>query len=201
MTGPGKFVVFEGGEGSGKSTQAARVADAHGALLTRQPGGTEIGASIRELLLSNTTVGLSDRAEALLMAADKAQHVDELIRPALESGRDVVCDRYIASSMAYQGAGRQLGVDRIIELSKFAVGDVLPDVVLLLDVPVDVGLGRIEGEHDRLEQQQRDFHERVRDTYLKLAEGHDYWVRIDASQPVDAVAAAVDQALRERLGW
>jgi len=197
----GQFVVFEGGEGSGKSTQATRVAAARGALLTRQPGGTELGASIRALLLGTETVGLSDRAEALLMAADRAQHVDEMIRPALEQGRDVVCDRYVGSSLAYQGAGRELGVDAVAALSAFAIDGVEPDVVLLLDVPVDVGLGRIDGEPDRLEKLARDFHERVRATYRSLAEAHSSWVLIDATQPVEAVAAAVDAALDERLGW
>lgn len=196
-----RFVVFEGGEGSGKSTQAKRIAAARDALLTRQPGGTEIGASIRALLLGNATVGLSDRAEALLMAADRAQHVHELIRPSLDAGRDVVCDRYVGSSLAYQGAGRELGVDQVRALSTFAIDGAEPDLVLLLDVPVDVGLGRIDGEPDRLEKLAREFHERVRAAYLALAAADPTWVVIDATQSVDEVANAVDAALRDRLGW
>lgn len=198
----GIFVAFEGGEGSGKSTQARRVADAHDALLTRQPGGTEIGASIRELLLSTDTEGLSVRAEALLMAADRAQHVDELIRPTLGSGRHVVCDRYLASSLAYQGAGRDLGEDAVGALSAFAVDGLMPDLILLLDVPVDVGLSRIDSAPDRLESLGAGFHERVRQSFLRQASADpDRWVVIDATQTLDEVTAAVDASLSERLGW
>ncbi|HAY69484.1 MAG: dTMP kinase [Acidimicrobiaceae bacterium] len=198
----GRFIAFEGGEGSGKSTQARRVAEARGALLTRQPGGTEIGASIRELLLSPDTTGLSDRAEALLMAADRAQHVDQMIRPALEAGQDVICDRYVSSSLAYQGAGRALGIDAVLGLSEFAVGDTWPDVNVLLDVPASVGLARIDGPPDRLEQQGVGFHERVRETFLALAATNpDRWLVIDGTQPVAAVAAELDAGLHERFGW
>lgn len=201
MTGRGRFIAFEGGEGSGKSTQARRVAEARNALLTRQPGGTEIGASIRELLLSPSTAGLSDRAEALLMAADRAQHVEEMIEPALKSGRDVVCDRYVSSSLAYQGAGRKLGVESVLTLSQFAVGDTWPDLNVLLDVPVEVGLGRIDGPPDRLEQIGDGFHERVRQTFLALAAADaQRWIVIDGTQPVDDVAAQIDTALADRLG-
>lgn len=196
---PGRLIVFEGGEGSGKSTQAARVADRLDAVLTRQPGGTEIGASIREMLLSTSTTGLSDRAEALLMAADRAQHVDELIRPTLQSGRDVVCDRYFASSIAYQGAARGLGIDEVRALSMFAVGEVLPNLVVLLDVPVELGLGRSTGATDRFEMQDVGFHQRVRETFVALSASEPNWAVVDATASVDEVAAAVDAAL-ERLG-
>lgn len=198
----GRFIAFEGGEGSGKSTQARRVAQARNALLTRQPGGTDIGASIRELLLSPETAGLGDRAEALLMAADRAQHVSETIRPALAKGQDVVCDRYVSSSLAYQGAGRELGIEDVLALSEFAVDGVWPDVNVLLDVPVEVGLGRIDGPPDRLEQQGIGFHERVRQTFLDLASASpDVWVVIDATQPIEMVAKELDEALVERFGW
>ena len=198
----GRFIAFEGGEGSGKSTQARRIAEARGALLTRQPGGTEIGSSIRKLLLSPDTKGLSDRAEALLMAADRAQHVEELIAPALAAGRDVICDRYVSSSLAYQGAGRGLGIDQVLALSSFAVGDTWPDLNVLLDVPVDVGLGRIDGPPDRLERVGDGFHDRVRDTFRALAAASpENWLVIDAAQPVDIVAAELDAALQERFAW
>lgn len=197
-----RFIVFEGGEGSGKSTQARRIADARDALLTRQPGGTEIGASIRQLLLSPQTTHLSDRAEALLMAADRAQHVEELIRPTLVAGRDVVCDRYVGSSLAYQGAGRGLGVDAVRSLSEFAVDGMWPDLTVLLDVPPAIGLGRIGGEPDRLERLGIEFHERVRAMYLDLAAAAPQaWLVIDATQPIDAVSSTLDAALRERFGW
>lgn len=198
----GRFIVFEGGEGSGKSTQAERVAVASGALLTRQPGGTAIGASIRELLLSPTSTGLSSRAEALLMAADRAQHVEQTIRPTLDAGRDVVCDRYVASSLAYQGAGRSLGVDAVRTLSDFAVQGTWPDLTILIDVPVEVGLGRLDGPPDRIEQQEVEFHHRVRQTFLALAgAAPDTWLVVDGSHDLDRVSAAVDEGLRDRLGW
>jgi dTMP kinase len=171
-------------------------------LLTRQPGGTEIGASIRELLLSTDTEGLSLRAEALLMAADRAQHVEELIRPTLDAGRHVVCDRYLASSLAYQGAGRELGEPEVRALSAFAVDGLLPDLILLLDVPAEVGLGRIDSAPDRLESLGGGFHDRVRASFLSQATADPQrWLVIDGTQPLDAVTAAVDAALQERLGW
>jgi len=198
----GWFIAFEGGEGSGKSTQARRIATARGALLTRQPGGTEIGASIREVLLSPDTAGLSDRAEALLMAADRAQHVDEMIRPALVTGQDVICDRYVSSSLAYQGAGRMLGIEQVRALSAFAVGDTWPDLNVLLDVPVDVGLARLGGPPDRLEQLDRGFHERVRQTFLDMASATpEHWLVVDGTQPLEQVSARVDAALIARFSW
>lgn len=199
------FVTFEGGDGSGKSTQSRRVAERRGALLTRQPGGTAVGGSIRELLLDPATKGLSLRAEALLMAADRAQHVDEVIRPALNGGIDVVCDRYMASSLAYQGAGRQLGIERVGVLSEFAIDGVVPDLTVLLDVPADVGQARVNAASDRpdrLESLGTKFHNRVRQAFLDLAEqSPDRWVVVDATMAVEAVAAAVDAAVSERLGW
>lgn len=198
----GTFVVFEGGEGSGKSTQAALLAERTGAVLTRQPGGTSIGMRIRELLLSPDTVGLSDRAEALLMAADRAQHVAELIEPTLASGGDVICDRFMASSLAYQGAGRSLGVDAVAELSLFAIDGLTPDVVFLLDVPVDVSRSRVGDVQDRLERLDDDFHQRVRTTFNALAAEHsDHWVVIDGTRPVDEVTALIDTVMHERFGW
>ncbi len=191
----GRLIVFEGGEGSGKSTQAARIAADRNALLTRQPGGTEVGASIRELLLSTNTVGLSARAEALLMAADRAQHVEELIAPTLQSGRDVVCDRYFGSSIAYQGAGRGLGAEAVLPLSLFAVDGVLPDLVVLLDVPADIGLARSVGDVDRFEAQDLAFHETVRASFLEQADANATWVVVDATGSLEQVATAVDAAL------
>ena len=198
----GRFISFEGGEGSGKSTQAHRVARARGALLTHQPGGTDIGASIRQLLLSTDTAGLTYRAEALLMAADRAQHVEELIRPTLATGQDVICDRYVASSLAYQGAGRELGIEEVLGLSAFAVDGLWPELTVLLDVPVDVGFARLNGTPDRLEQQDRDFHERVRAAYLEMAGTQsDRWVIIDATASTDTVTSELDAVLRARFGW
>ena len=198
----GVFITFEGGEGSGKSTQARRLAELHGALLTRQPGGTEIGAQIRELLLSPDTHGLSLRAEALLMAADRAQHVLELIEPTLATGTHVICDRYMASSIAYQGAGRALGVDEVGALSAFAIDGLVPDLTVLLDVPAEVGLARIDGPPDRLEQLDIDFHNKVRQCFIELAKADpDRWFVADATQPIEAISAQLDALVAERFGW
>lgn len=195
-------MVFEGGEGSGKSTQASLLAERSGALLTRQPGGSEIGLRIRELLLSPETVGLDSRAEALLMAADRAQHVAQVIRPTLDGGRDVICDRYLASSLAYQGAGRELGVPAVLALSQFAVDGVYPDVVFLLDVPVDVSRARLAGDHDRLEREPDAFHQRVRQSFLDLAAGHaDRWVTLDGTAPPDELQRQIADTLHERFDW
>ena len=130
----GRFVVFEGGEGSGKSTQARLLAERWGALLTFEPGATELGARLRKILLDPATTDLDPRAEALLMAADRAHHVATTIRPALLRGRDVVCDRYVGSSLAYQGYARGLGVEEVAELSAFATEGLVPDLVVLLEV-------------------------------------------------------------------
>lgn len=197
----GVFITFEGGEGSGKSTQARRLADVHGALLTRQPGGTEIGAQIRELLLSPDTTGLSLRAEALLMAADRAQHVDELIEPTLAAGTNVICDRYMASSIAYQGAGRELGA-AVGALSEFAINGLVPDLTVLLDLPAEVGLARIDGPPDRLEQLDIDFHSRVRQCFVDLAQADpDRWFVADATQPIEVISAQLDALVADRFGW
>lgn len=168
-------MAFEGGDGAGKSTQLGLLADALRAagrhvVLTRQPGGTPLGGQIRELVLHGGHVG--PRAEALLYAADKAQHVDELVRPALQRGEDVITDRYTDSSIAYQGAGRELGSDEIRRLLDWAVDGLFPDLTIVLDVPASVGRAR-RGDrgagHDRIEREADDFHERVRRHFLDLA--------------------------------
>lgn len=194
----GCFIVFEGGEGSGKSTQAAIIAKQRDALLTRQPGGTQVGRSIRDLLLhekqSHGEV-VASRAEALLMAADRAHHVQYLIEPALAAGRDVICDRFMGSSLAYQGGGRQLNIDEIAALSTFAIGDTKADLTILIDVPVELGMERIGADRDKLESLGFAFHQRVRDTYLTLAKKLDNWVVIDGTSPVAQVTEAVNEAI------
>lgn len=198
--GRGWFVVFEGGEGSGKSTQAAILASRTGALLTHQPGATVLGARLRELLLGGEAGDLADRSEALLMAADRAQHVDEVIRPALEAGRAVVCDRYIGSSVAYQGHGRGLDPEEVARISHFAVDGLLPDLVIYLKVDPQVSSIRTGGPTDRIEAAGADFHRRVAQGFDSQA-GADprRWVVIDGSGTVDAVAEMVTEALAERL--
>ena len=169
----GRFIAFEGGEASGKSTQAARVASALDAVLTREPGGTELGRHLRELVLGSGLQATVDaRSEALLLAADRAQHVASVIGPALRAGRDVVTDRYAGSSLAYQGYGRGLPIAEVHHLSDWASGGLWPDLVVLLDVPADVAASRLAASGvgpDRLEAAGDEFHQRVVDGFRALA--------------------------------
>lgn len=197
----GRLIVFEGGEASGKSTQAARLAERLGARLTREPGGTSLGAQLRALLLDHSELQVHPRAEALLMAADRAQHVTEVVEPALAAGEDVVCDRFVGSSLAYQGFGRGLPVDEVGRLSWFATGGLQPDLVILLDVAPDVASSRIERAPDRIETAGTQFHARVRAGYLALAEADPQtWVVIDGARPPDEVTHTVTAAVDQRLG-
>lgn len=198
----GRFVVFEGGEGSGKSTQARRLADRWGALLTFEPGGTEVGQQLREILLSPETGDLDPRAEALLMAADRAHHVATKIRPALNRGKDVVCDRFVGSSLAYQGYARDLGIEEVRALSTFATDGLVPDLVLLMVVPPEEAGSRLAaaGKPDRLEAAGDEFHRKVAEAYLILAaHDPDRWVVIDGSGTVDEVEGRVLEAVAARL--
>lgn len=203
-TAPGLFLCFEGGDGAGKSTQVRLLTEhltARGGdvLVTRQPGGTELGARIRELVLHGDHV--SPRAEALLFAADKAHHVDELIRPALAAGRVVITDRYTDSSIAYQGAGRDLGAEEIRELQHWAVGGLFPDLTVVLDVSPEVGRARRGDVHDRLESEADAFHAAVRQGFLDLAERDpDRYLVIDAGLPPDEIHALVVVGLDALLG-
>ena len=198
----GRFVVFEGGEGSGKSTQARLLAERWGALLTFEPGGTDVGQRLREILLSPETGDLDPRAEALLMAADRAHHVATLIRPALNRGKDVVCGRFVGSSLAYQGYGRDLGIEEVQALSTFATDGLVPDLVVLLVVPPEVAGVRLAaaGKPDRLEAAGDEFHRRVAEAYLMLAaHDPDRWVAVDGSGTVDEVEARVLEAVEAKL--
>jgi dTMP kinase len=198
----GRFVVFEGGEGSGKSTQARLLAERWGAELTFEPGDTEVGARLRAILLDPATGDLDPRAEALLMAADRAHHVATRIRPALHRGRDVVCDRFVGSSIAYQGYGRGLGVDGVASLSAFATDGLVPDLVVLLVVPPAEAATRLvaAGAPDRLEAAGEAFHRRVAEGYLALAAADpDRWVVVDGAGTIDDVAGRVRTTVDERL--
>ncbi len=200
MNGPrGRLIALEGIDGCGKSTQARLLADRLGVVPTFEPGATPLGASLRALLLDRDGHSVAARAEALLMAADRAQHVADVITPALEAGRWVVTDRYSASTLAYQGYGRGLDRDELEALVGWATGGLRPDLTLLFDLPVSVAASRRRGDHDgddRMEAEGLAFQQRVADGYLALAaEGRDPWIVIDATGPVGDVATAVWDAV------
>ena len=194
----GYFIAFEGGEGTGKSTQAAMLAESlrargHDVVVTFEPGATSVGRRLREILLDRRSVGMSPRTEALLYAADRAQHVTEVVRPALARGAVVISDRYVDSSLAYQAAGRDLDEREVRQLSRWATRGLTPDLTLLLDVDPAIGLARATGPGDRLEAEALAFHERVRTQFLDLARRgrHRYLVIDVTTADVAAVHAAV----------
>lgn len=202
------FVALEGPEGGGKSTQARHLhaaLDARGydALLTREPGGTPIGEAIRAIVLADHEHGITAETEALLYMAARAQHVADVIAPALAAGKIVICDRYIDSTLAYQGAGRGLSIASLHRLQEFAGRGICPDLTILLDVPVDVGLTRKvrSGEAlNRLDTDEHGFHERVRAWFLEAARADpDRWRVIDATAPRIVVEQAVRDAVLRRL--
>lgn len=199
----GVFIAIEGGDGAGKSTQARllakRLRDAgREVVLTYEPGDTRIGPDVRRLVLDVASEGLDARAEALLYAADRAEHVATMIRPALERGAVVITDRYIDSSITYQGVGRGLGVDEIAALSAFATDGLLPDLTVVLDVTEDVRRPRIAGMGDRLEREAAEFHETVRQAYLRRAAADpDRYLVVDASQPPDELADVIAERVEK----
>ena len=204
---PGTFITIEGGEGAGKSTIMRRVAAwlderGHRVVSTREPGGTELAEKLRAILLDRNTVGLAGQAELLLMFAARAQHLAELIRPALERGETVLCDRFTDATWAYQGGGRGLPREDIATLERLVHSDLQPDLTLLLDLPVEQGLQRASrrGAADRFEKESAEFLERVREAYLeRAAAAPQRFVRVDAAGSVEAVWAQVERALQERF--
>ena len=192
----GCFVALEGGEGAGKSTQARKLeqwlrAEGYDVLLTHEPGDTAIGAKLRQIVLDPATGDISPRTEALLYAADKAEHVDTVLAPALARGAVVVTDRYVDSTLAYQGAGRAL-VDRDVErIARWATGDLRPNLTVVLDLPPQQGLSRFE-ERDRIEGESVEFHERVREMFLQLATGQpEHYLVLDGRKPVQEISAEI----------
>jgi len=195
----GLFITLEGGDGSGKTTQAGLleawlVESGRSVVRTREPGGTDLGLELREIVLHRRG-HIAPRAEALLYAADRAHHVETLVRPALERGDVVLQDRYIDSSVAYQGAGRVLGGDEIRSLSEWAVDGLAPDLTVLLDLDEAEGRRRLDSartEYDRLESEKSDFHARVRAAYLAVAESEpERFVVVDASLPQAEIASLI----------
>jgi len=198
----GRLIALEGGEASGKSTQARLLAARLGAVLTREPGATSLGRRIRDMVLDPDTGDLDPRAEALLMAADRAQHVLEVVAPALADGRDVVTDRYSGSTLAYQGYGRGLDVADLARLSGWASRGLEPQLVVLLDVAPAVTEDRqVDRSLDRLEATGRSFHDRVRDGYRALAAADpDRWAVVDGAGTEDEVAGRVWRVVSDRAG-
>ena len=202
MTAPGRFIVLEGGDATGKTTQAALLAarlreQGREVVQTFEPGGPALGGSLRRLLLDGEGT-VEPEAEALLMAADRAQHVLEVVRPSLGRGDWVVSDRFMPSSLAYQGVGRGLGVPTIEIVNGIATGGLEPDLVVVLDLPPEVATERFGAARDRLEEEDDAFRLAVHEAYRDLA-GSRGWVLLDASGPVDDVAARVWAAVTEHL--
>jgi dTMP kinase len=211
ITERGVFIALEGGEGAGKSTQARLLGDwleklGHRVLLTREPGGTDVGGLLRRIVLDHATGNLSPRAEALIYAADKAEHVDEVVLPALAEGMVVVTDRYVDSTLAYQGAGRAIEVSELEQMARWATSDLRPHLTVVLDVEPATGLGRT-GDHDRIEAEPLEFHQRVREHFLALAAADpEHYLVLpadgDAQELHEAVRAAVEpwlgQATQEK---
>lgn len=201
------FITFEGPDGSGKSTQIPLlvrhlVARNLNVMAVREPGGTPIGDQVRDILHDHKNEAMEPRAELLLYSASRAQIVAEVIRPQLERGGIVICDRYADSTYAYQGYGRGLDLSTLRQITEFATGGLQPDLTLFLDIDPEHGLSRrsSEGEWNRMDALALDFHRRVRDGYLALiAADPARWVTIDASQPVENVQAAICKAVDARL--
>jgi dTMP kinase len=201
----GLLLALEGGEGAGKSTQARLLAiwlreQGYDVVATHEPGATKVGMRLRALLLDNTHAGLSPRAETLMYAADRAEHVAAVIRPALERGSIVVTDRYVGSSLAYQGAGRRLSVSEVAGLNGWATGGLMPDLTILLDLPPMEGLMRRESSADRLEAEPAEFHQRVRAGFLALADDEpERYLVLDATRPPAEISREIQERVRELL--
>jgi dTMP kinase len=208
----GKFITFEGAEGVGKSTQIALLKNkleklGISLIVSREPGGTAGGKLIRELLLKGDVSRWTAKTEALLMAADRAQHVEELIVPSLEAGKWVICDRFYDSSIAYQGAGRGIGIEKVSALQQFAVDGLKPDMTILLDMDLDVSLRRAlerEGStsdaEDRFERMDKSFHSALKKAFLDLAKNEpNRFVTYDAGRDIETIAADIWQTIQERF--
>jgi dTMP kinase len=201
----GMFIAFEGGEGSGKTTQSRLLAiwlrdQGFDVVQTREPGSTKVGMRLRAILLDAVHQGLSARSEALLYAADRAEHVEKVIRPALYRGSMVISDRYVDSSLAYQGAGRALDRADVVRINTWATGGLVPDLTVLIDTPPSIGLARLGGAADRIEAEPLEFHERVRREFRSLAAAEpDRYVVIDGTLPQDQISLLIHDRVRELL--
>jgi dTMP kinase len=200
----GLFVCFEGGDGAGKSTQSQALGEAlraagHAVLLTHEPGATPVGQQVRRIVLDPATGQIADRTEALLYAADKAEHVDAVVWPALRAGTVVITDRYVDSTLAYQGAGRAIPAEELEHVVRWATGDLRPHLTILLDLAPTEGLDRFTGR-DRIEGESLEFHRRVRDGFLTLAaESPEHYLVLDARADRDELAATIHDRVIELL--
>ena len=197
----GKYIAFEGLEGCGKSTHAKRLATRLDAVITREPGGTAIGSILRNILVDPTNTVLSPRTEALLMSADRAQHIAELIAPALASGRHVVSDRSVYSSLAYQGYGREQDLDELKRLNDWAIGGLWPDLVIYIDVPIEILLERLKRrELDRFEREDSSFFERISTGFMTMAANDpQHWMIVDGTPSKDDLEKLIADGLHQRL--
>jgi dTMP kinase len=198
----GRYIAFEGLEGCGKSTHVTRLAATLNGITTREPGGTAIGASLRAAMLDTSNTMLSPRAEALMMAADRAQHLEELVLPALNAGTHVVSDRSAYSSLAYQGYGRLLDIDELKRFNNWAIAGNWPDLVVFIDVPLDTLLERLKKrELDRFEREDRAFFERIHAGFTAMATSDPQrWLVIDGTPPKDELASTIATAVKLHLG-
>lgn len=203
------FITFEGADGSGKTTILNLLSEelkneGFNILTSREPGGVKISEEIRKILLDKENVMLDDKTEALLFAASRRQHLIEKVIPALKEGKIVLCDRYIDSSLAYQGAGKNIGIEKVLNINLFAIDDLLPDLTLLFDCPPEIGLSRINQnssrEVNRLDLEKLDFYIKVRNAYLELAKKYkDRFVIIDASKNIEDVYKETYKIIKEKL--
>lgn len=204
----GKFITLEGPDGSGKTTVSKIVAEklqaeGYKVLLTREPGGIDISEQIRSIILDTKNIAMDARTEALLYAAARRQHLVEKVAPALNEGYVVLCDRFVDSSLVYQGVGRKIGIDEVYQINQFAIGDIIPDTTIFFDLPYEVGLARISnGDRavDRLDLESNDFHKDVYDGYMMICEKFaDRITKIDASKTVDEVVAQVIDVIKSKI--
>jgi len=199
----GLFITVEGGEGGGKSTNMSYISDyltskGHEVVVTREPGGTPLGEKLRAVLLDKTITEMDYSTELLLMFAARAQHIAEVIQPALKQGKWVLCDRFTDATYAYQGGGRDIPMEKIAVLEEWVQGDLRPDLTILLDIPVQEGMKRaaLRGEKDRFEQERISFFEKVRESYLSMAKQQPNRYRvIDAAQGLEKVQSDIQQIL------
>lgn len=210
----GFFITFEGIEGSGKTTQIRKAGDYLDTrnipfIITEEPGGTELGSELRQILLNRTSLHIVEKAELLLFAADRAQHIEEIVLPAMKGGKVVLCDRFSDATVAYQGYGRGLGLEFITVVNNFSSQSLTPDLTLLFDIPVETGLERIKKRasqmgkvplDDRFESEKTEFHQRIRDGYLSLLRDEPDRIRlIDGSGTMDEVTQKVCHYMAELI--